>query len=99
MKKIPKQAYTTEFKELAVNRVKDGESISTVVKELGLGDQTLRNWVKAAAQGKLKGVGSKAVTPEAMELSRLRAEVARLKRENEIIKNGYPLHPSTRGFP
>ena len=86
MKKIPKQAYTTEFKELAVNRVKDGESISTVVKELGLGDQTLRNWVKAVAQGKLKGVGSKAVTPEAMELSRLRAEVARLKRENEIIK-------------
>jgi transposase len=26
------------------------------------------------------------VTPEAMELSRLRSEVARLKRENEIIK-------------
>ena len=86
MKKIPKQSYTTEFKELAVNRVKDGESISTVVKELGLGDQTLRNWVRASADGKLKGAGSKVVTPEAMELSRLRAEVARLKRENDIIK-------------
>ena len=86
MKKIPKQAYTAEFKELAAKRVKDGESIAVVVKELGLSDQTLRNWVKAAAQGKLKGAGSKVVTPEAMELSRLRAEVARLKRENEIIK-------------
>ena len=86
MKKIPKQAYTTEFKELAVKRVTDGASISAVVKELGIGDQTLRNWVKAAALGKLKGAGSKVVTPEAMELSRLRAEVARLKRENEIIK-------------
>jgi transposase len=86
MKKIPKQAYTAEFKELAVKRVKDGESITVVVKELGLSDQTLRNWVKAAAEGKLKGAGSKVVTPEAMELSRLRAEVARLKRENEIIK-------------
>lgn len=88
MKKIPKQAYTTEFKELAVKRVTDGASIAVVVKELGLSlsDQTLRNWIKAAAQGKLKGVGSKVVTPEAMELSRLRAEVARLKRENEIIK-------------
>lgn len=86
MKKIPKQAYTTEFKELAVNRITDGQSIAVVVKELGLSDQTLRNWVKAAAQGKLKGAGSKVVTPEAMELSRLRAEVARLKRENEIIK-------------
>jgi transposase len=43
MKKIPKQAYTAEFKELAVKRVKDGESVAVVVKELGLGDQTLRN--------------------------------------------------------
>ena len=86
MKKIPKQAYTAEFKELAVKRVKDGQSIAVVVKELGLGDQTLRNWIKASAEGKLKGAGSKVVTPEAMELSRLRAEVARLRRENEIIK-------------
>jgi hypothetical protein len=30
----------------------------------------------AAAAGKLNGVGSKAVTPEEMELSRLRAENA-----------------------
>ena len=85
MKNIPKQAYTTEFKVLAVKRVADGAAISVVVKELGIGDQTLRNWVKAAAEGKLKGSGSKVVTPEAMELSRLRAEVARLMRENEII--------------
>ncbi|MFZ1443875.1 MAG: IS3 family transposase, partial [Candidatus Dechloromonas phosphoritropha] len=41
--KIPKQAYTTEFKELAVKRVKDAQSISRVIKELGLGDQTWRN--------------------------------------------------------
>lgn len=86
MKKIPKQAYTAEFKELAVKRVQAGESIAVVVKELGLGDQTLRNWFKAAAEGKLQGAGKKVVTPEAMELSRLRAEVARLKRENDIIK-------------
>ena len=49
--KITKQAYTTEFKELAVKRVKNGQSISRVIKELGLGDQTLRNWVKASAEG------------------------------------------------
>ena len=58
----------------------------TVVKELGLGDQTLRNLIKAAAEGKLKGTGKRVVTAEEMELSRLRAENARLKRENEIIK-------------
>ena len=88
MKKIPKPAYTTEFKELAVKRVTDGQAIVTTAKELGVNDQAMRNWVKAkaASAGKLKGAGSKVVTPEQMELSRLRAEVARLKRENEIIK-------------
>lgn len=86
MKKIPKPAFTTEFRALAVKRVTDGQAIPIAAKELGLSDQTLRNWVKAAAAGKLVGAGSKVVTPEAMELSRLRVEVARLKRENEIIK-------------
>jgi transposase len=84
--KIPKQAYTIEFKELAVKRIKDGQSVSTVCKELGLSDQTVRNWVKASAEGKLNGAGSRVVTPEEMELSRLRAENLRLKRENEILK-------------
>jgi transposase len=84
--KIPKQEYTPEFREMAVKRVKEGQSISTVAKELGLSDQTVRNWVKAADAGKLNRAGVKAVTPEQMELSRLRAEVVRLKRENEILK-------------
>lgn len=70
MKKISKQAYTFEFKELAVKSVvAEGQAIPATAKELGLSDQTLNNWVKAA----------KVVTPEAMELTRLRAEVARLR--------------------
>lgn len=84
--KIPKQEYTPEFREMAVKRVKEGQSIGTVAKELGLSEQTVRNWVKAADAGKLNRAGAKAVTPEGMELSRLRAEVVRLKRENEILK-------------
>jgi hypothetical protein len=43
MKKIPQQAYTTEFKELAVKRVADGQTIPAAAKELGLSDQILRN--------------------------------------------------------
>ena len=84
--KIPKQAYTAEFKELAVTRVKDGMTAGAAAKELGLIEQTLRNWVKATAAGRLNGAGAKVVTPEQMELSRLRAENVRLKRENEILK-------------
>lgn len=84
--KIPKQAYTAEFKELAVKRVQDGQSVGMVCRELGLSDQTLRNWIKAAAEGRLNGAGGRVVTAEEMELSRLRAENLRLKRENEILK-------------
>jgi transposase len=84
--KIPKQEYTSEFRELAVKRVKAGQSVGTVARELSLVEQTLRNWVKAAAAGKLNGAGTKVVTPEQMELSRLRAENIRLQRQCEILK-------------
>ena len=94
MFRIPKQEYTPEFKEGAVQRVKSGQGIGAVAKDLGLVEQTLRNWVKAAKAGKLHPTGGKKVTPEQMELSRVRAENARLKMENEILKNrprGYHL--------
>jgi transposase len=84
--KIPRQSYTPEFKELAVKRVKDGQSFSSVAKELGMNEQTLRNWAGAAARGALTGSATKIVSAEQMELSRSRAENVRLKRENEIIK-------------
>jgi len=86
MFKIPKPEYTVEFKELAVNRVKDGQGYAAVAKDLGLIEQTLRNWVKAAKAGKLNPPSAKKVTPEQMELSRVRAENARLRMENEILK-------------
>ena len=86
MFKIPKQEYTPEFKELAVKRATSGQGIAAVAKDLGLVEQTLRNWVKAAKAGKLNARGSKAVTAEEMELSRLRAENARLRMECEILK-------------
>ena len=42
--------------------------------------------MQAAKAGKLNSVGVKAITPEQMELSRLRAEVSRLRMECEILK-------------
>jgi transposase len=86
MKKLPRQAFTVEFKKQAVDRVAAGQSIPAVADELGISEQTLRNWVKASQAGKLAGVGAKVVTPVEMELSRLRAELAKAKRENEILK-------------
>jgi len=86
--KIPKQQYTSEFKKLAVTRVKDGLTAGAAAKELGRVEQTLRNWVKAAAAGILNGAGAKVVTSEQRELSRRRAENVRLKRENDMRRKG-----------
>lgn len=46
MFKMPKPEFTPEFRELAVKRVKSGLTIGAVAGELGLVEQTLRNWVK-----------------------------------------------------
>lgn len=87
MRKIPRVAYTLEFKLEAVRRVRGGEAARRVARELGVAEQTLRNWAKAQAAGQL-GVAEKGkpITPEQMEISRLRAENARLKMEAEILK-------------
>ena len=39
-RRIPKQAYTAEFKELAVTRVQDGRTAGAAAKEFGLVEHT-----------------------------------------------------------
>jgi len=58
MKKIPQQAFTAESEELAVRRVKDGQTIPAVEGELGGSHQTVRNRVKAADAEKLTGAAA-----------------------------------------
>jgi len=77
--------YTLEFKQEAVRLVEGGQSIAAAACTLGLVDQTLFNWVKASRAGKLSGADSKLVTPEQMEIARLRAELARVKMERDIL--------------
>jgi transposase len=77
--------YTLEFKQEAVGLVEGGQSIAAAARTLGVVDQTLFNWVKAHRAGKLTGAGSKVVSTEQMEISRLRAELARVKMERDIL--------------
>jgi transposase len=86
MKRVPKVAYTLEFKLEALRRVRSGEAVRKVAREIGVPEQSIRNWVKAQAEGKLGSADGTRITPEQMEISRLRAEVARLKMEMEIVK-------------
>ena len=84
--KIPRREYTTEFKVQAVKRVNSDQRIAAAARELGVVEQTLRNWVKAAKAGKLNSAGGKVVSAEQMELPRLRTENIRLQRQVEILK-------------
>jgi transposase len=78
--------YTLEFKQEAVRLVESGQSIAETARSLGVVDQTLWNWVKGHRAGKLKEVSGKTgVTAEQMEISRLRAELARVKMERDIL--------------
>jgi transposase len=80
--------YTLEYKLEAVRQVKGGQSIAAVAKVLGIPKASLSNWVRQDVRGQLSGAGDKAmtVTPEQMELARLRAENARLRMERDIAK-------------
>ncbi|OHX11542.1 transposase [Chromobacterium sphagni] len=87
MYKIPRQSYTAEFKQEAVRQVEsEGKPQVQVARELGIAEQTLANWRKAHKAGKLTGGTGKPITSEQMELSRLRAENARLRMELEILE-------------
>ncbi len=69
MLKIPKQEYTTEFRTLAVKRVKDGQNIRDVARELGISHQTLRNWVKGCPlSGNAKARPCDSLSPTARAL-------------------------------
>ena len=87
MKRVPKVAYTLEFKLEVLRRVRGGEPVRQIGREIGVPEQSIRNWVKAQATGKLGSAeNGRPITPEQMEISRLRAELARLKMEMEIVK-------------
>ena len=78
--------YTLEFKLEAVRLVKGGQDVGVTAKILGMPKQTLGNWVRLSEKGELRGAGDRPVSAEQMELARLRAELARVKMERDILK-------------
>jgi transposase len=86
MERLPRKIYTYEYKLEAVRLVESGHSVAEAARTLGVAEQTLWNWTQAYKTGKLKanGRGSK-LTAEQIEIRQLRAEVARLKMERDIL--------------
>ena len=85
MTKTSRARYTLEFKQEALRLVEGGQTIAAAARTLGVVDQTLFNWITTHRQGKLTGADSKPVSAEQMEISRLRAELARVKMERDIL--------------
>jgi transposase len=83
--------YTDEFKRDAVGLVRSsGRPINHVARELGLCHETLRNWVRAADPQRRKppvdaGAALNMAGKDA-EIARLRAQVAELQAEKEILR-------------
>ena len=85
MEKATRRCYTLEYKQEAVRLVISGQRVASAAKALGIVEQTLANWVKADKLGQLRGLSSEHLSAERMENIRLRAELARVTMERDIL--------------
>lgn len=79
--------YPLEYRERAITLVRtSGKTIDTLSKELGVSNQTLRNWVRQAYADAGRGRPGDLTTQEKSELHQLKREVRILREEREILK-------------
>src|SRR5215211_1174717 len=100
MPKSTGSRYPEEFKAGAVQLARSSpeRSIRQLAYELGIADQTLRNWIRQAQidRGEREGL----TTEEREELRRLRRENKILREEREILKKAaafFAKEEGTRG--
>jgi transposase len=82
--------YDAEFREGAVRIVEEtGKPIAQVARDLGVNEGTLGNWVNKARASR-EGHGD-LTRDDLEELRRLRAEVAELRMERDVLKRSVVL--------
>jgi transposase len=76
--------YPPEFCRQAIELVRSGTPLKQVAADLGVSEQTLRNWRRQqdVDAGRTEGLS----TDEREELRRLRRENRRLQQERDILK-------------
>src|SRR5687768_11284363 len=76
--------YPPEFRRQAVELIRSGTPLKQVASDLGVSEQTLRNWRRQqdVDAGRAEGLSSE----EREELRRLRRENRRLQQERDILK-------------
>ena len=85
----PRKRYTEEFKTQALELCATGKPVAEVAEDLCIGKDLIYTWRRKAHEiGQLhrEGQGAGGDEDAAMELARLRREVAELKIDNDILK-------------
>ena len=87
-RKRTRRNFDKEFKISAVRMVIEGkESLMKVSRDLGISNNTLRNWKKAYEENKSNTFPGKGYQkPEDAELIMLRKENAKLREQRDILK-------------
>ena len=95
---MARKSYTREFKLQALRMITEqGLSVAEAARRLGIRENLLRNWKKAAAKlGVDAFPGHSNLTPEDDELRRLKAEVTRLRAERDLLKKPPRTSPAHR---
>jgi transposase len=76
--------YPPQFRREAVELLRSGAALKQVAADLGVSEQTLRNWRR---QGDIDAGRAEGLTSdEREELRALRRQVRRLEQEREILK-------------
>jgi transposase len=89
MERVPRQQYTTEFREQAVQLVLEQKlPIPEAARRLTMSGKTLKNWVGRARRGQLATLGEsrRPVTELEAEVSRLTRDLAEARMERDILK-------------
>ncbi len=74
--------YDDEFKRNVVNKVFNGQSVSSVSREIGVNESLIHKWKRAALDNG-DGIRSGA---EIAEAAALKKRIRKLEQENEILK-------------
>ena len=83
----PRPAYPAAFRTEAVELIRtSGKSIPALARDLGVSDQTLRNWQRQAQVEAGQGRPGELTSAEREELRRLRREVKVLQQERELLR-------------
>ena len=85
-----RKKYDREFREGAVRIVEEtGKPIAQIARDLGVNEGTLGNWVQRAREAR-EGLGELS-KDDVEELKRLRAEIAELRMERDVLKRSVVL--------